>query len=58
LGAPKDKNLYSVPVSKVISVKEARKLLPKDLSDRLDNEAVERIINILTFIAEETIFSS
>lgn len=43
---------------KPISVKEARKLIPKSLSERLTDEQVERITNLLQFIATETIYGS
>ena len=35
----------------LISVKEARKLLPKKLSDNLTDKEVERIVRILSSIA-------
>jgi hypothetical protein len=38
-----------------ISVKEARKLLPRDISKKLSDREVERIINLLLFIAQESI---
>jgi hypothetical protein len=47
--------LQPQPQSKVISIKEARKLLPKKLERRLSDDEVEHIVVKLEAIAREFI---
>ena len=49
---PRSRGFSVLPSSQIISIKEARKLLGKKMSDRLTDAQVEEMITQLDFLAE------